>query len=73
MILYRPIAQCDPARPDHALTLAGGWCWFTHAEVLVKGGSEGPIPAADIPADVRDRLMESFDRIRREESGWHLT
>lgn len=56
MILYRPIAQCDPVRPDHALTLAGGWCWFTHAEVLVKGGSEGLIPAADIPADVRDRL-----------------
>lgn len=56
MILYRPIAQTDHARPDHALTLAGGWCWFTHAEVLVKGGSEGLIPAADIPAGVRDRL-----------------
>ncbi len=56
MILYRPIAQTDSARPDHALTLAGGWCWFTHAEVLVKGGSEGLVPAADIPAEVRDRL-----------------
>lgn len=56
MILYRPIAQTDAARPDHALTLAGGWCWFTHAEVLVHGGSDGLIPAAEIPAGVRDRL-----------------
>ncbi len=46
----------DPARPPGALPLAGGWCWFTQAEVLDRDGSRGLIAAADLPADIRDRL-----------------
>lgn len=56
MIYYRPIAMTDAARPAGALTLAGGWCWFAHAEVLTRKGSEGLISARDIPADVAARL-----------------
>ncbi len=54
---YRPIAQTDPARPSGALTLAGGWCWFDSVEVLTRVGSEGLLPAADLPAEVRARLL----------------
>ena len=33
----RAIPQSGPARPVNALTLAGGWCWFTHVEILERG------------------------------------
>lgn len=53
---FRPIAQTDAARPAAALPLAGGWCWFTEAEVLTRAGSEGLIAAAELPAEVAARL-----------------
>jgi len=53
---YRPIAQTDAARPAGALPLAGGWCWFSHVEVLTRAGSEGLMPAADLPEAARARL-----------------
>ena len=53
---YRPIAMTDALRPEGALPLAGGWCWFSHAEVLTRGGSQGLIAATDLPAEVRARL-----------------
>ncbi|MBM1813713.1 dihydropteroate synthase [Pseudosulfitobacter pseudonitzschiae] len=34
---FRPLVQVGAARPDAALTLAGGWGWFTHVEVLERG------------------------------------
>ncbi|MGD9918057.1 MAG: dihydropteroate synthase [Paenirhodobacter sp.] len=53
---YRPIAQTDAARPAGAVPLAGGWCWFSHAEVLTRAGSEGLVPVADLPEEVVARL-----------------
>ncbi len=32
----RAIAQTDIARPNDAISLAGGWCWFTHVEVMER-------------------------------------
>jgi len=57
VVYFRPIAMCDPHRPDHALTLAGGWCWFTQAERLERGVPPVIVAASDIPADVLDRLV----------------
>jgi dihydropteroate synthase len=59
MIYYRPIAMTDPARPRDALTLAGGWCWFAHVEVLARGAAPQLVAARDLPPDVRDRLSAS--------------
>jgi dihydropteroate synthase len=56
MIYYRPLAMTDPVRPAGALPLAGGWCWFTHAERLERGQAGRVVAAADIPADVQARL-----------------
>lgn len=55
-IYYRPIAQTDAARPDDALTLAGGWCWFTHVEALQRGETTKVVPTSDVPKDVLARL-----------------
>ncbi|SOC04893.1 dihydropteroate synthase [Rhodobacter maris] len=70
MLYYRPIAQTDVARPAGAFSLAGGWCWFDTVEVLSRAGSQGRMPAADLPAEVLARLTAprsalagvSFDR-----------
>ncbi|MFN3823630.1 MAG: dihydropteroate synthase [Pseudorhodobacter sp.] len=56
MTVFRPIPQTGPARPETALTLAGGWCWFTHAEVLERGRRAVVIPVADMPEAALVRL-----------------
>jgi len=56
MAYFRPIAMTDPARPEGALPLAGGWCWFAQVEILERGARPRLVAAADLPAEVRDRL-----------------
>ena len=56
MAYYRPIAMTDPHRPDTARALAGGWCWFTHAQRLERGQPSRLVLAADIPDDILHRL-----------------
>lgn len=53
---YRPILQSDPHRPDDAVTLAGGWLWFTHVVVSGREQASRLISARELPADVRARL-----------------
>ena len=48
-LYYRPIPSCDPARPRHALPLAGGWTWFDTVEVLQRGAPPEIIPLSDVP------------------------
>lgn len=56
MTYIRPIAMTDPARPEGALPLAGGWCWFDRVEVIERGGPGRVIPVADLDGESRDRL-----------------
>lgn len=53
---YRPLVQTGPARPEGALPLAGGACWFASAEEITRDGGSRIIPAQDIPAQQRDLL-----------------
>ncbi|OAN79846.1 dihydropteroate synthase [Sulfitobacter sp. EhC04] len=48
-VCYRPLAQVGPIRPQDAVALAGGWAWFTHAEVLSRTEPSRVIPAQEIP------------------------
>lgn len=56
MTYYRPIPMHDAARPADALTLAGGWLWFSFVEVLERGAAPRLMPARDLPEVVRQRL-----------------
>lgn len=58
MEYVRPIAMTDPARPDGALPLAGGWCWFDRAELLSRDAPPRIISARDLPPEWRDRLAD---------------
>lgn len=53
---YRAIPQSDAARPEEAMTLAGGWAWFTQVECLVRGQAPQIIAAQDVPAEVLARM-----------------
>ena len=53
---YRPLPQIGPARPVGALPIAGGWCWFTHAERLSRGARPEIIPARELPPQVADAI-----------------
>ncbi|MFT6450720.1 MAG: dihydropteroate synthase [Halocynthiibacter sp.] len=55
-LIYRPLVLFDPARPDGAFALAGGWCWFAQVEVMRRDAPAQIVPAADIPAQVLARL-----------------
>jgi len=55
-LYYRPIVQCDAARPDSALPLAGGPLWFDHVEVLSREQTGELMAARALPSIVRARL-----------------
>ena len=56
---YRPLAQIDPVRPANAVSIAGGWAWFTHAEVMFRGGAAEIIPADKVPGAIRAAISAS--------------
>jgi dihydropteroate synthase len=56
MPYYRAVPRTDAARPEDALTLAGGWCWFDTVEVLERGQPGRLMPARDLPDDALTRL-----------------
>lgn len=58
MEYIRPIAMIDPARPDEALPLAGGWCWFDRVEVLSRTAPSWVVPVRDLAPECRDRLCD---------------
>lgn len=68
----RPLVQTGPVRPADALTLAGGWGWFTHVEVLSRGVAPKVLPVeACNPAELAPLATArapiaglSFDRPR---------
>lgn len=55
-LYYRPIPRHDHARPEGALRLAGGWCWFDTVEVLARNAPPQLRPATALPDDMRARL-----------------
>jgi len=55
---FRPLAQTGPARPTDALSLAGGWGWFTHVELLSRTDLAQIVPATELSATERKRLTD---------------
>ena len=55
-VYYRPITHLDASRPETALVLAGGWCWFDEVEKITRDGGRELMPAAHLPEDIRYRL-----------------
>ena len=58
MDYFRPIPMTDPARPDGALPLAGGWCWFDRVELLSRDAAPRILPVRDLSGEWRDRLAD---------------
>ena len=69
MVYYRPIAMTDPYRPKSALTLAGGWCWFTHVERMERGRAGELVPVSEVP----DNGLSSLTTIRAPIAGLELS
>ncbi|MEL6645707.1 MAG: dihydropteroate synthase [Pseudomonadota bacterium] len=56
-VYYRPLLQYGDHRPAGAWTIAGGWCWATHAERIDRDrGGGSVVPVGEIPDDVAKRL-----------------
>ena len=62
-IYYRAIPQTDIARPDDALTLGGGWTWFSHVEILARDVAPKIVSVAEVPEDVLDRMTAARPEI----------
>lgn len=52
----RAIPQFDPARPEGAFDLAGGWAWFSQVEVLSRGQSPRIQAASEVDPEVLARI-----------------
>ena len=50
MRYFRPIPLTDVAAPEGALVLAGGWCRFTHVEVLERNRRPEIVPVTSLGA-----------------------
>ncbi len=59
MDYIRPIPMRDPARPDDALPLAGGWCWFSYVEILRRNTPADRVHIADLDGATRARLSDA--------------
>ena len=46
----------DAARPPQARPLAGGLCWFSHVEILERGGPPHLAPLSEVPDAMLARL-----------------
>lgn len=55
----RPLVQTGLARPDAAETLAGGWGWFTHVEILMRDAAPIVALASDLTDGELSRLTSS--------------
>ncbi|MFC6583747.1 dihydropteroate synthase [Sulfitobacter aestuariivivens] len=55
---FRPIVQVDTARPSDAFSLAGGWGWFTHVELLSRSDVARIVSADHVPEAVLARLCD---------------
>jgi dihydropteroate synthase len=55
-LCWRPVPMTDQARPEGALTLAGGKCWFTHLERLERGRAPVLVDRDRVPSGVLARL-----------------
>ncbi|UOA31351.1 Dihydropteroate synthase [Sulfitobacter sp. DSM 110093] len=53
---FRPLVQIGPTRPEGAMSLAGGWGWFSHVELLSRARAAKVISAADLPKSALDAL-----------------
>ncbi|PJI91376.1 dihydropteroate synthase [Yoonia maricola] len=53
---YRPIVRFGDVPTSHALSLAGGACWFDTVAVHERGCEVQTVPAGDITADIQDTL-----------------
>jgi len=53
----------DSCRPESALSLAGGWCWFTHVERIERGRPSQIVDSDKVPVDVLDRLTRKRSAI----------
>ena len=53
---YRAIPQTDLARPEDALTLAGGWTWFSQVEVMTRKEPPRVAPVTEVPGEVLDKM-----------------
>ncbi|WP_371224360.1 dihydropteroate synthase [Roseovarius sp. 2305UL8-3] len=55
-VYYRPIPRTDHARPEGALPLAGGWCWFDTVEEIHRDAPSRLISAGDVPKSMLGAL-----------------
>lgn len=55
---FRPLARLGGPRPAQSLPIAGGWAWWTEAEVLTRAGGARIVPASQVPEAVRARISE---------------
>ena len=69
MTYFRPIAMTDAARPQGALALAGGWCWFDRVEILERGT---PARVGGL-SDLTDAQRERFSTPRPDFAGLAMT
>ena len=60
---YRPLVQTGSERPQGALPLAGGICWFTTVELLERNKPSVFVPASRLPDDVLARLTAARKEI----------
>lgn len=66
---HRPIAQTGPIRPAGAVALGGTQSWFTHVEYLTRDGSQGIVPARELP----DSTLARFSAARAPIAGVPFT
>lgn len=55
-LYFRPIVSTDVHRPKGSLPVAGGWTWFSHVEIIERGGRTELVSLSEVDASVIDQI-----------------
>ena len=60
---FRPLVQTDRARPENAVAIGGGPCWFTKAELLRRDAPPRIVSVGDISPEILDAITRPRAKI----------
>lgn len=62
-VYHRPIVCTDMHRPKNALSVAGGWAWFSQVEIIERSGRVDLVPISEVAPEILDHISSARGQV----------